>query len=223
MHILIQRLKKQLVDMEKNELVSKNIAENMYGADDPNFKRIHHYDHHVLLYVKDSLQKEKCKSYFEVGTHFGHSLCTILQSEHRSRFGSCDLFHVGKTIARDCKVQDVEAIARSNAAKFNVHGYDWEIFRGDSQSPEMRQRVELYYPDGIDLLFIDGDHDKVDIDFYNYIGMVNKGGYVVFDDYLPIISHKGKRRKCYDLIGEIVVGYEKIDVPEGNVCYIIRV
>lgn len=208
--------------MEETEIISRNIAANMYGTDDPNFKRTHHYDHHVLLYVKDYLQKEKCKSYFEVGTHFGHSLCTVLQSDYKSRFGSCDLFQVGKTIAGDCKIKDVETIARENVSKFNVHWYECEIFRGDSQSQDMRRRVELYYPDGIDLLFIDGDHDKVDIDFYNYIDLVNKGGYVVFDDYLPIIGKKGERRKCHDLIDKIVVDYEKIDVPDGNVSYIIR-
>ena len=205
------------------EQLSKKIAKEMFGADDPNFKRIHHYDHYVALQIKDEVLCEKCKTYFEVGTHFGHSLCTLLQSKYKSRFASCDLFHVGKTISKDCKVKDVEKIANLNAEKFNVHNYEYKIFKGNSQGAEMRKRIEEFFPEGIDLLLIDGEHDAVKKDFYNFYPLVNKGGFVVFDDYLPQ-KHKGKFRKCFLHINEIVkeLNAQAYPIPDGNVSFIIK-
>lgn len=152
--------------------------------------------------------KDACKSYFEIGTHFGHSLSNMLQSNYPSKFVSCDLFRKGP-IARDCKIIDVEKLANENAKAFNVKNYEYKIFKGNSTSNEMYSRVEKEFPTGIDLLFIDGDHSLrgVTKDFNLYFPLVNSGGYIVFDDYLPFVF-RNKKRGCPIAVDRLVEKYK---------------
>lgn len=172
------------------------VGQTMYGYDDPNFKRIHHYNHHLVFCVKE-MMGDRCKTYCEIGTHFGHSLCTVLQSEFSSRFVAVDLFS-RRGIAKDCKVKDVYELALSNAKKFNIHGYETNIIKGNSRSARTIKKVEVLCSNGIDLLFIDGDHRFKGVvkDFENYFSLVNSGGIVIFDDYLPLKTKDGADREC---------------------------
>ena len=43
--------------------VSLTTSKKMLGGDDPNFLRIHHHNHHILLYIKDHIMKGNCKNY----------------------------------------------------------------------------------------------------------------------------------------------------------------
>lgn len=194
--------------------ISVKTSKTILGSDDPNFKRIHHNNHHILLYIKDHIMKNECKSYFEIGTHFGHSLCNVLQSKYKSKYVSCDLFLKGQSIANDCRVKDVELLARTNATQFNKNNYECVILKGNSYSPEMLKSVSRELPDGIDLLFIDGDHRRkaVIADFEMYFPLVNSGGYIVFDDYLPFFWN-GKKRECPGAIDHIIEkNKDKLDV-----------
>ena len=175
-----------------------NVAQNMFGSNDLNFKRIHHCNHHIALYIKDELMKDNCKTYFEIGTHFGHSLSTMLQSNYKSKYLSVDLFDIGNTIANDCKVKDVEKIANDNRKKYNIYNYECKILKGNSYSQKIVDKVKEYFPNGIDLLFIDGDHryNGVINDFNSYFNMVNSGGYILFDDYLPYKKPNNDDRDC---------------------------
>jgi len=194
--------------LEETLEISLKTSREMLGSDDPNFKRIHHHNHHIVLYVKDHIMKERCKNYFEIGTHFGHSLCNILQSKYESKIVSCDLFLKGSTIANDCKVKNVETLANNNIKKFNTNGYDCKILRGNSWSEEMFGGVKKEFPEGIDLLFIDGDHRRnaVISDFERYFPLVNSGGFIIFDDYLPYIWNN-KKRDCPIAINDLVKKY----------------
>ncbi len=185
--------------------ISLNTSKTILGANDPNFKRIHHHAHHIVLYIKDYIMKDECKNYFEIGTHFGHSLCNVLQSKYPSKIVSCDLFLRGSTIAGDCQIGDVEALANKNMKSFNTSGYDCKILRGNSWSQEMFVRVKNEFPEGIDLLFIDGDHRRKAVmsDFEKYFPLVNSGGYIVFDDYLPLV-YNNKNRECPVAIDDLV-------------------
>jgi predicted O-methyltransferase YrrM len=177
--------------------ISINTSKTLFGHDDPNYKRIHHHNHHIVLYIKDHIMKERCKNYFEIGTHFGHSMCNVLQSNYPSKFISCDLFLRGATIAGDCKVLDIEALANKNIQKFNKNNYECKILRGNSWSVETFNRVKQEFPEGIDLLFIDGDHRRQPVisDFERYFPLVTSGGYIVFDDYLPL-KIQNRNREC---------------------------
>jgi|TARA_R100000388_G_scaffold89059_1_gene69642 predicted O-methyltransferase YrrM len=189
--------------------VCESVAKSMLGHDDPNFKRIHHSGHHILLYIKDHIMKEKCRAYFEIGTHFGHSLSTLLHSNYPSDFMSVDLFQVGGTISSECNISNVEQLANSNADKYNRNGYNFKIIKGNSHSTSTLEQVKSFLPNGIDLLFIDGDHNygAVVKDFNLYYPLVNEGGFIVFDDYLPYVW-KGNERTCPKAVNHLVSQYK---------------
>ena len=58
---------------------------------------------------------------------------------------------------------------------------------GDSRDPAVKARVRSLFPDGLDVLFIDGDHslEGVTGDFESYSGLVRPQGVVVFHDIVP--------------------------------------
>jgi predicted O-methyltransferase YrrM len=185
--------------LSKTLSISKWVAANMHGRDEAEFKRIYHCDHHIALYIKDYVMKEQCKTYFEIGAHFGHSICTLLQSQYKSNFITCDLFDSGAS----------NFYTNKNVQHFNSHNYNCEIIKANSNEEGTRDLVNDSCPDGIDLLFIDGDHRYwgVTKDFQLYFPLVNSGGYIVFDDYLPF-SWKGKERECPVAIRDIIKKHE---------------
>jgi predicted O-methyltransferase YrrM len=58
------------------------------------------------------------------------------------------------------------------------------VVEGNSQDPIMIKKVQETFPEGIDFLFIDGDHSYEGIkqDFLNYTPFVKSGGVVAFHD-----------------------------------------
>jgi len=192
-------LNKQSLGLTKN--ISIKTSQTMIGCDDPQFKRIHHNFHHIVLYIKDYIMKEKCKNYLEIGTHYGHSICNMLQSKYQSKYMAIDIFKKWG----DGKISNMEKLANDNAKKFNINNYEYKIVKGNSQSKATLDVVKEYFPEGIDLLFIDGDHSYNGIikDFKNYFPFVNKGGYIVFDDYLPY-KIGNKERDAPKAINKIV-------------------
>ena len=191
--------------LEETKNISIKTSQEMIGSDDPQFKRIHHNFHHVVLYIKDFIMKEQCKNYLEIGTHYGHSFSNMLQSKYKTKFLGIDIF---KRWA-DSKIDNMEKLANDNAKKFNVNNYEYKLLKANSHSENTINIVEKYFPNGIDLLFIDGDHSYKGVinDFKNYFPLVNKGGYIVFDDYLPYKSGN-KKRGVPIAIDEIVNNYK---------------
>jgi cephalosporin hydroxylase len=61
----------------------------------------------------------------------------------------------------------------------------------DSKSKETIDRVKQEFPDGIDFLFIDGDHsyEGCMADFKNYLPLMSKGGVIALHD----INHECKK------------------------------
>ena len=183
--------------------ISKKVQATMRGHECPQFRRISHNFHHITLYVKDYIMKEQCKNYLEIGTHYGHSLGNILHSKYPSRFMAIDIF----TPWADGTITDMKQCAENNVKLFNTNNYDVCVYKGSSHSQETLNAVTTYFSDGIDLLFIDGDHshDAVIKDFEMYFPLVNKNGYIIFDDYLPEVSTgvnyilEKNRDKIYDI------------------------
>ena len=72
----------------------------------------------------------------------------------------------------------------------------------------MFARVKKEFPEGIDLLFIDGDHRRHGVisDFERYFPLINSGGFIIFDDYLPYVWNN-KKRECPIAINDLVEKY----------------
>ena len=170
---------------------SKKVSTTMHGHTDPQHKRIHHNYHHITLYIKDHILKETCKNYLEIGSHYGHSLCNILHSQFPSKCMAIDIF---KPWA-DGKISDMKGCVENNVAMFNTNKHEVNVYKGSSHSQSTLSAVKDYFPDGIDLLFIDGDHSYKGIttDFNLYFPLVNPNGYIVFDDYLPIANSEAPK------------------------------
>lgn len=190
-----------LDNLQLTKEISINNSKSIEGCDDPQFKRIHHNFHHIVLYIKDYIMKDKCKSYLEIGTHYGHSLSNILQSKYNSKIMTMDIFKRWG----DSQIKDMYSLACQNGENFNKNNYEYLIFKGNSHSQITVNKVKEYFPNGIDLLFIDGDHtyNGIKKDFENYFPLVNSGGYIVFDDYLPFVIN-GKNRDAPKIINELV-------------------
>ena len=62
----------------------------------------------------------------------------------------------------------------------------------------MFDQVSAHFPSGIDLLFIDGDHTKAVMNDLGTTKLVRSGGFIVFDDYLPLkkANSNGLLREC---------------------------
>ena len=89
------------------------------------------------------------------------------------------------------------------------------IYSDDSTDIDIVTQVKDKIKDGIDLLFIDGNHepDGLLADFNNYKDLVNSGGFIVFDDYgfLPDVKNTVDD---IDFSGFEVIG--EIDMHSGN-------
>ena len=171
--------------------ISKKVSTTMHGHNDPQHKRISHNNHHITLYIKDYIMKEDCKTYLEIGSHYGHSLSNILHSQYPSKYMAVDIF---KPWA-DGKIADMKGCVEKNAAMFNSNNHEVNVYQGSSHDQSTLSAVKDYFPEGIDMLFIDGDHSYKGIatDFDLYFPLVNPGGYIIFDDYLPLANREAPK------------------------------
>jgi cephalosporin hydroxylase len=77
-----------------------------------------------------------------------------------------------------------EEIVLKNVERLNVHKNKYTYLKGNSQSELMVGSLKEIV-EGIDILFIDGDHSYQGVinDFNLYKDLVKVGGYIIFDDY----------------------------------------
>jgi predicted O-methyltransferase YrrM len=152
---------------------SKNIVESISTK----VKTFHHHYH--LLY--DIANLFDSPTYLEIGAYAGGSAILMLKNENVKRVISIDL---------GTPISEKELI---NNVKNNVGERirDYKYIKGNSSSSKVVSEVnQLTVNDGLDILFIDGDHtyNGVKNDFMNYNDLVNEGGFIVFDDYHCKIS-----------------------------------
>jgi predicted O-methyltransferase YrrM len=124
------------------------------------------YEIMTLLKVLDN---KKPKSILEIGTGKGGVFYLFSKVAHKS--------------AKLATV-DVHNHSRKLFSSFERSQQKHLILEGDSSSFETINKIKHYFPQGIDFLFIDGDHayEGVKKDFENFMPLVNSGGMVAFDD-----------------------------------------
>jgi predicted O-methyltransferase YrrM len=188
-------------------------------SDDINNQTFHH--HYYILFDLGNLFEDKTINYVEIGCYAGGSSCLMLQRPN-TNVVSIDL---GTPINPD--------IVKGNVDKLNVLNNQYTYIKGDSQLTETYNKL-IDVVDNIDILFIDGDHsyDGVIKDFEMYSNLVNKGGYIIFDDYNDkeyspsvkiAVDHIVKNLTDYEIIGTIPneFGARPENMKDGN-CFIIK-
>jgi len=188
----------------------KSISEKMHGT------TFHHHSH--FLY---DLPMRKNGYYVEIGCFAGATACLMLQRENINVI-SIDLGH-----------PIPQEIVHKNVRIFNQHKNSYTYLQGNSQTPDMVNRLKEITQE-IDILFIDGDHTKQGVmnDFMMYHKMVVPGGYIVFDDYndfahspevKPIVDSIAKDTDEYEIIGAVKNTFraKPEHLTEGN-CFVMR-
>jgi cephalosporin hydroxylase len=195
------------IHYKKSLMISLDTHKNMIGNDKKSAKTWSHYNHHLVTCLK--MMNPQLKNYLEIGSFFGYSFCTILNSgnyeNHNFVSVEADIFpcedmeipNIDKEVREKQKYKEQNLsrpidILKANSEKFNKNS-NVTIIKGYSNDKKIIDKVKNVL-DKIDILYIDGDHtyEGVAADFINYFPMVSKNGFIVFDDYLPYTrdSHK---------------------------------
>lgn len=132
-----------------------------------------HEHHHILLDLAEAFGEERI-NYVEIGCFEGAS-ASLMMHRPNTNIISID---IGRPVSPDIAIQ--------NIYKFNKYQNPYHYVKGRSTEQKVLTRVlELLRNQGIHILFIDGGHKYIDAmaDFLMYGTLVNRGGFVVIDDY----------------------------------------
>lgn len=129
-----------------------------------------------------AFKKLNPKNVVEIGSLFGGTLWFWLQSMKNG----------GKLSVVDMLVSSADGRYTTQKVCHNYlwplwaknQGVSFNLVETSSTSQSTIKNVSDFMSDGIDFLFIDGDHsyETVKKDFYNYLEFMNPGGIVAFHD-----------------------------------------
>ena len=181
----LEIIKQQILNEIKNgyslELLNIKIIDNVYKSC--------HNQIHILYDLRNLIKKEKCV-YVEIGAWLGDSASLLLLNKHNTDIYCIDLFYnnnVPEIIYQDPNMyinnfKTQEEVLKIRLNKNNLYNKKIEILKGQSDDSNIIKRISKL---SIDILFIDGCHNYQNVidDFVNYEKYVEKGGFIVFDDY----------------------------------------
>jgi len=163
-------------------------------------------------------------NYLEIGTLFGGSLCAaachIQPMAESEKYAGIDIFtYYGNPIDNKSQTEVSRAQAMENIKKIGPP--NCELFEGNSQDPEIIKAALSYLENGVQLLFIDGNHSWKGVlaDVDKYSGSVVPGGLMVFDDYhdnaWPGVTEAIQRldKAGWNDVGPLILG--------GQVCFYV--
>tara|TARA_Y100000034_G_C6850765_1_gene385968 strand:+ start:8 stop:748 length:741 start_codon:yes stop_codon:yes gene_type:complete len=144
-----------------------------------------------ILYIIKELMGDDCKKVLDIGTLWGGSVITMMQSSYESQFVSIDLFNgyykstTGFSEDPVCGGTNTLSSVSANIERHNKHNHSYELVEGSSHNSKVIQKVYSLLENSVDLLFIDGDHTKKGViqDWKDYSSLVKKGGIAIFDDH----------------------------------------
>ena len=165
-----------------------------------------HHDHHFMYDLAMEYPEDQKVTYVEIGCYAGASACLMLQRKNTD------------VISIDTGMVPFDVVRR-NIEKFNIHDNNFTYIHGNSHELETFKTL-LSVTKDIDILFIDGGHEYLDAlsDFGVYRQLVNKGGYIVFDDYGDD-NYPGVRQAVHEL-KEKYTDYEWMGA-RGN-CFVVK-
>jgi glycosyltransferase involved in cell wall biosynthesis len=202
---------KKYFHVESSETDIKITEESLAKLDEisKNMEGITFHKHtHILYDIRTKLGENRI-TYLEIGSYAGGSVSLISSHQYET-----DCFSV------DIGFPILPEVVERNVNKFKNESSSFQYIQGSSSDEDVIKKVyELVK--SVDLLFIDGDHSEEGAysDFENYSKIVNKNGYICFDDYLDPEHSPGVRiavdrivqsldKNEYEVIG--LLGYDSI-------------
>lgn len=132
-----------------------------------------------LALLVDLVREMRPARVLEIGTCHGGTLAAWCQcAAPDALIVSIDL-PGGEFGGKDARVHDGRMLG------FRREGQDLRFYSKDSHEPLTLAAVApLFHPEGVDFLFIDGDHTYkgVEADFMDYSSLVRPGGLIAFHD-----------------------------------------
>ena len=180
-----------------------------------------------VLYIIRELMGDNCKKVLDIGTLWGGSMITMMQSEYDSYFVSIDLFDgyykstTGLSEDPVCGGTNTIESVTKNIDKHNKYKHSYDLVQGSSHDSKVVKKVYSLLDNSVDVLFIDGDHTKVGViaDWEDYSGLVKKGGVVIFDDHwsgdLAKYAWRHKEHWTEPKAMDIVGAYKEISEEES--------
>ena len=166
---------------KKSSEMVQSISEDMEG-------NTFHHHFHIALPLSEMLEGDY-KTFAEIGSFCGGSMCLMLQNKKGKSHISIDPFKAKP---------NQEKMFDNNTAKYISEGQTLEKFVGLSDDPKIIKEscAAIEKAGGADIFFIDGSHAKhmVERDFKNYEATVNPGGLIIFDDYMDKKESPGVKK-----------------------------
>ena len=159
-----------------------------------------HHHYHILYDIITAIEKEEI-NYFEIGSYCGASSSLVISHPKKVNAFCMDTFS-----------EAPESLVSANLEKFKKGLSNYKLIAADSQKEKSVVEVKKIIKD-VDLFYIDGDHSYEGCmnDFLNYHELVNKGGYVVFDDYHDVKYSPQVKHAVDYIVSDLTFGqYEVI-------------
>lgn len=173
-------------DYIASERLARKISDKISG------KTFHTHFH--LLYLLRKFLGEKQKTYLEIGTYFGASICLMLQSPY-----ACNIFGIDSSLFTDNRSRSLKKNINFFLQKSYLHTVT--LLPGESQNIIVRKMASKLLP-VIDLLYIDGDRSSNGViqDLMFYSQFVPLNGFIVIDDYHDLVSCPGVQEGIFQIL-----------------------
>lgn len=160
-------------------------------------RNFHEYTH-ILYDLRTILGEKKIINYLEIGSYVGSSSSLILHHNFKSNIYCIDPLNLNPKHYNGRFSQ--EDTLNKNLKNNNINNNKIVIYKNLSNDKNLLNKIKDLK---IDILFIDGCHKYQSVinDFNNYKDKVNKGGFIVFDDYLDY-QYSPEVKKAVDYILE---------------------
>ena len=186
-------------------------------------ERSFHLQNHILYDFRTLLGKEP-KVYLEIGTYCGASALLMQSHPYPTEIHCVDPMNLDPS-------HFLGTMSQRDTIEKNIHNYPKPERVHLHQHFSHDKNLLQHFVDtnlAIDLLFIDGNHSykMVIADFLNFSPFVNKGGFIIFDDYYDfqfspqvkpavdaIAAELKKNSSQFRVLGP-VVNVQKVDKPE---------
>jgi predicted O-methyltransferase YrrM len=174
-------------------------------------ERSFHLSGHIVYDLINMIPKDDIV-YAEIGSYCGSSACLALSNNKTKEIFCIDPLNLPQSHYGGILNQEKTLIKNLSKIETDTSINIIKKFSND------RETLEIFNNKKIDLLYIDGDHTFPGVlaDWRNFRDTINKGGFVIFDDYYDFEFSPGvKKAVDYIVSNNMFKSYEIIGCPDN--------